>query len=58
MKVLDRDENETYKFLGCKLAEKIDMKKKVMGRLQIQMMKKRIRKLVGEELYDKNLVKA
>lgn len=57
MKVLDRNENETYKFLGCKLAEKIDMKKKVMGRLQIQM-EKRIRKLVGEELYDKNLVKA
>lgn len=57
MKVLDRNENETYKFLGCKLAEKIDTKKKVMGRLQIQM-EKRIRKLVGEELYDKNLVKA
>ena len=57
MKVLDRNENETYKFLGFKLAEKIDMKKKVMGRLQIQM-EKRIRKLVGEELYDKNLVKA
>ena len=57
MTVLDRNKNETYKFLGCKLAEKIDMKKKVMRRLQIQM-EKRIRKLVGEELYDKNLVKA
>ena len=57
MKVLDRNKNETYKFLGCKLAEKIDTKKKVTGRLQIQM-EKRIRKLVGEELYDKNLVKA
>ena len=57
MKVLDRNENETYKFLGFKLEEKIDMKKKVMGRLQIQM-EKRIRKLAGEELHDKNLVKA
>ena len=57
MKVLDRNENETYKFLRFKLEEKIDMKKKVMGRLQIQM-EKRIRKLVGEELHDKNLVKA
>ena len=32
MKALDTNENETYKFLGCELAEKIDMKK-VMERL-------------------------
>ena len=56
MKALDTNENKTYKILGCELAEWIDMKK-VMERLQIQM-EKRARKLVGEELYDKNLAKA
>ena len=54
MKKLDINESEIYKFLGCEEAERIDIKK-VMERLQIQMEE---RTLVGEGLYDKNLVKA
>ena len=36
MKALDPNKNEIYKFLGCKQAERTDMKK-VMERLWIQM---------------------
>ena len=56
MKALDRNQNEIYKFLGCKQAERTDIKK-VMKRLLIQI-EQRTRKVVGEELHDKNLVKA
>ena len=56
MKALDRNQNEIYKFLECKKTERIDIKK-VMERLLIQM-EQRTKKVVGEELHDKNLVKA
>ena len=45
-----------YKFLRCEEAERLDMKK-VMERHKIQM-EQRTRKLIGERLHDKNLVKA
>ena len=56
MKASDPHENQIYKFLGCKQAVGIDIKK-VMEIIQIQM-NQRTRKLVGERLYDKHLVKA
>ena len=56
MKALDRNQNEIHMFVGCKQAERIDIKK-VMKRPLIQI-EQRTRKLVGEELHDKNLVKA
>ena len=55
MKALDPNEKEIYKFLACEQAQRIDMKK-VMERLLIQI-EQRTRKLAGEGLYDKNLVK-
>ena len=56
MKASYSNVNELYKPLGCKQAERIDMKK-VMERIQIQM-EQRTRKIVGEGYNDKNLVKA
>ena len=51
---LHSNENEIYKFLECEQVEKKIVMKKEM---EIQM-EQRKRKLVGEGLYDKNLVKA
>ena len=56
MKVLDPENCETYKFLGCEQSEGID-KVKALGSVP-ESMETRLNTLLDMELYDKNLIKA
>ena len=56
MEALDPDKNEIYKFLGCKQADKIDVKR-VMERVKKET-RKRLDHLVGLNLNDQNFMKA
>ena len=56
MKALDPEQREIYKFLGCEQAEKIDMER-VMARVKAETQK-RMKALMQQDLYDKNLIKA
>ena len=56
MEALDPDKNESYKFLGCEQADKIDIKP-VMERVKKEIWK-RLDHLVGLNLNDQNLMKA
>ena len=56
MDALDPNKNEIYKFLGCKQADKIDVKR-VMERVR-KRIRKRLGHLMGLNLNDKNLMKA
>ena len=56
MKALDPSRNENYKFLGCKQADKINVKQ-VMERVKNEIMR-RLNHLIGLHLNDQNLMKA
>ena len=56
MDALDPNKNEIYKFLGCKQADKIDVKR-VMERVKKEI-RRRLDHLTGLNLNDKNLMKA
>jgi hypothetical protein len=56
MKALDPAQNEVYKFLGCEQAEVID-KDRVIQRVKAEI-EKRTRLLVGQQLKEKNLMRA
>ena len=56
MDALDPNKNEIYKFLGCKQADKIDVKR-VMERVKKEI-RRRQDHLTGLKLNDKNLMKA
>lgn len=51
---LNRDKNETYKFLGCEQGDKIDIKR-VMQRVKTEVRKRTIQ-MVKRNLNDKNLI--
>ena len=55
MDALDPNKNEIYKFLGCKQADKIDVKR-VMERVKKEI-RRRLDHLTGLNLNDKNLMK-
>ena len=55
MDVLEPNKNEIYKFLGCKQADRIDVKR-VMKRVKKEI--RRLDHLTGLNLNDKNLMKA
>ena len=55
MDVLEPNKNEIYKFLGCKQAYRIDVKR-VMKRVKKEI--RRLDHLTGLNLNDKNLMKA
>ena len=56
MDALDPNKNKIYKFLGCRQADKVDVKR-VMERVKTEI-RKRLDHLTGLNLNEKNLMKA
>ena len=56
MKIIDPDDNETYKFLGVEQSDRMK-NKDVMERMNIKLIR-RLKLLTKTELNDKNLITA